>query len=128
MRLSGRHFLGGRLRHRKARMACLLRGNRTGPGNPGEDARIAGEVDREMQNASQNNKMEKLSEDQPTDLKQETIAETADDLVMHIARVAELAAQCEREGNPATAIALRRVAEALWGKAFKRRPQAKPGK
>lgn len=54
--------------------------------------------------------------------------ETAEDLVMRIAQVAGLADQCEREGNQATAIALRRVAEALWGDAFHHHPKAKPEK
>ena len=78
-----------------------------------------------MQNALQIDKMAPLSADQPTNAEQETTSE-ADSLVLHIAHVADLAAQCEREGNPATAIALRRVAEALWGDAFKRLSQVNP--
>lgn len=86
-----------------------------------------------MQNASHNDKTGTPSTENPSEERRVERApaldsEMADALVMHIARVASLANQCDREGNPATAIALRRVAEALWGDAFRLHPEAQSEK
>lgn len=86
-----------------------------------------------MQNASHNDEKkapstEDLSEERRVERAPVSDSETADALIMHIARVATLANQCDREGNPATAIALRRVAEALWGDAFRLHPEAQSEK
>lgn len=83
-----------------------------------------------MQNAWQNenfgvSSMSKPTKDRPFPAMPNPAAETADDLVLRVAQVADLAAQCDREGNPATAVALRRVAEALWGGAFRDHPKTK---
>lgn len=80
-----------------------------------------------MQNALQNAKTSSPAKVYLMNAGPDTAAE-ADDLVLHIARVADLAAQCEKEGNPATAVALRRLAETLWGDAFKYSPQENPEK
>lgn len=77
-----------------------------------------------MQNASQNENfgvstVTKSPKDRPTQAGSKPTVEPMEELVLRIAQVADLAAQCDREGNPATAIALRRVAEALWGDAFR---------
>jgi hypothetical protein len=86
-----------------------------------------------MQNASQNNKIETPSAEKPFEDRRKDVGPAAgaagsDDLVMHIAHVAALADQCDKEGNPATAIALRRVAEALWGDAFRHHSKANSDK
>lgn len=80
-----------------------------------------------MQNALQNANTRSPAKVYPMNDGPDTAAE-ADDLILRIARVADLAAQCEKEGNPATAVALRRVAEALWGDTFRRSSQAKSEK
>jgi hypothetical protein len=68
-----------------------------------------------MKSASQNGKLKPSVTDG-------TVTDEESDPVMRIAAVAALADQCEQEGNPETANALRRLARALWGNLPRRQP------
>jgi hypothetical protein len=73
-----------------------------------EGSRIPEKPRNRMKTASQNGKRKP-----PIVVAKATGEET--DVIMRIAAAAALADQCEQEGNPETADAMRRLAYALWG-------------